>query len=84
MCAAGLDCLIARDDLHRCRFGDAPPPEPQDGQALLAIDAFGLSANNITYEAFASGTISPFTGSVTAGQTYVARAWLDSIRRSTD
>jgi hypothetical protein len=47
-----VDFLIARDDLHRCRFDDAAPPEPRDGQALLAIDAFGLSANNITYAMF--------------------------------
>ncbi|HEV2982444.1 MAG TPA: DUF2855 family protein [Solirubrobacteraceae bacterium] len=47
-----MDFLIARDDLHRCRFDDAAPPEPRPGQALLAIDAFGLSANNITYAMF--------------------------------
>jgi hypothetical protein len=47
-----MDFLIAREDLHRCRFDDAPPPEPHDGQALLAIDAFGLSANNVTYAMF--------------------------------
>jgi hypothetical protein len=47
-----VDFLIARDDLRNCRFDDAAPPQPQDGQALLAIDAFGLSANNITYAMF--------------------------------
>jgi hypothetical protein len=47
-----VDFLIARDDLHRCRFDDAAPPEPPDGHALLTIDAFGLSANNITYAMF--------------------------------
>lgn len=43
---------MAKDDLHRCRFLDVPPPEPESGQALLAVDAFGLSANNITYAIF--------------------------------
>jgi Protein of unknown function (DUF2855) len=47
-----VDFQIARDDLHRCRFDDAAPPAPRDGEALLAIDAFGLSANNITYAMF--------------------------------
>ncbi len=47
-----MDFLVARDDLHRCRFDDAPAPEPGAGQALLRVDAFGLSANNITYAMF--------------------------------
>jgi Protein of unknown function (DUF2855) len=47
-----MDFLIARDDLHRCRFREAPPPEPADGEALLTVESFGLSANNITYATF--------------------------------
>jgi NADPH:quinone reductase-like Zn-dependent oxidoreductase len=47
-----VDLLIARSDLHSCRFDDAPAPEPHEGQALLEIQAFGLSANNITYAMF--------------------------------
>jgi hypothetical protein len=47
-----MDFLVAREDLHRVRFVDEPPPEPAPGQALLAVDAFGLSANNITYATF--------------------------------
>jgi Protein of unknown function (DUF2855) len=47
-----VDFLIARDDLHRCRFSDDPPPEPAPGQALLAVSSFGLTANNITYAKF--------------------------------
>ena len=30
-----MDFLLARDDLHRCRFAEAEPPEPGPGQALL-------------------------------------------------
>ncbi len=47
-----MDFLIARDDLHRCRFEDGPAPEPRQGQALLRVDRFGLTSNNITYAAF--------------------------------
>jgi NADPH:quinone reductase-like Zn-dependent oxidoreductase len=47
-----VDFLIAKDDLHRCRFIDAPAPEPGPGQALLSVSAFGLSTNNITYAMF--------------------------------
>jgi hypothetical protein len=47
-----VDFLVAKDDLHRCRFVVAEPPELQPGQALLAVDTFGLTANNITYAMF--------------------------------
>jgi NADPH:quinone reductase-like Zn-dependent oxidoreductase len=47
-----MDFLVATDDLHRCRFDERPAPEPGAGQALLRVDAFGLSANNITYAMF--------------------------------
>jgi hypothetical protein len=47
-----MDFLIAKDDLHRCRFEQAPAPQLRDGQALLRVERFGLSANNITYAVF--------------------------------
>lgn len=47
-----MDFLIAKDDLRRCRFEQREPPQPRDGEALLRVDRFGLSANNITYAAF--------------------------------
>src|SRR6202051_4058408 len=47
-----MDFQIAKDDLHRCRVLDSEPPELDDGQALLAVSSFGLSANNITYAQF--------------------------------
>jgi NADPH:quinone reductase-like Zn-dependent oxidoreductase len=47
-----MDFLIAKDDLHSCRFAEAPALEPGPGQALLRVDAFGLTSNNITYAAF--------------------------------
>lgn len=47
-----MDFLIARDDLHRVRFGEPPAAELAAGQARLRIDRFGLTANNITYATF--------------------------------
>ena len=53
--ANALDFLVRRDDLRECRF--APAPSPDDvtlapGQALLEVERFGFSANNVTYAAF--------------------------------
>lgn len=47
-----MDFLVAKADLHSCRFEDAPALEPEPGQALLRVDAFGLTSNNITYAMF--------------------------------
>ncbi len=43
------DFLVKRDDLRQCRVAESPPPEIGPGQALLRVDAFGLTANNVTY-----------------------------------
>jgi hypothetical protein len=40
---------VRRDDLRRSRLLDLATPEPEPGQALLDVDAFGLTSNNITY-----------------------------------
>jgi hypothetical protein len=47
-----MDFLVAKDDLHSCRFEDAPAITLGPGQALLRVDAFGLTSNNITYAMF--------------------------------
>ena len=47
-----MDMLVARDDLRRFRFDDAPVPELDPGEVRLRIDSFALTANNITYAAF--------------------------------
>jgi hypothetical protein len=43
------DFQVKRDDLHQTRFEDAEAPELEPDQALLGIDRFGLTTNNITY-----------------------------------
>jgi hypothetical protein len=43
------DFLVKRDDLRECRIAEGDAPEVKAGQALLRVDTFGLTANNITY-----------------------------------
>ncbi|MDT5067054.1 MAG: hypothetical protein QOK02_3209 [Mycobacterium sp.] len=47
-----MDFELNRKDLHETRFILDDPPSPQDGQALLRIESFGLTSNNITYAVF--------------------------------
>lgn len=46
---AGLDFLVARNDLRRTRIAPAELPDLRDGAVLLEIDRFGFSTNNVTY-----------------------------------
>ncbi len=43
------DFLVNRKDLRSCRVVETDPPEVGEGQALLRVDCFGLTANNVTY-----------------------------------
>jgi hypothetical protein len=43
------DFLVKRDDLRECRVLEGEPPEVGTGEALLRVDSFGLTANNVTY-----------------------------------
>ncbi|WP_101948874.1 DUF2855 family protein [Mycobacterium sp. 3519A] len=43
---------LHRKDLHQTRFLHNDAPTPADGQALLRIESFGLTSNNITYAVF--------------------------------
>jgi Protein of unknown function (DUF2855) len=43
------DFLVKRDELRECRIVEGDAPEVEPGQALLRVDTFGLTANNITY-----------------------------------
>src|SRR5689334_15351320 len=47
-----MDFEILRKDLHQTRFASSDAPTPADGQALLRIESFGLTSNNITYAVF--------------------------------
>jgi hypothetical protein len=47
-----MDFLISREDLGRTRFADGPPLQAGPGQAVLRVDRFGLTSNNITYAQF--------------------------------
>ncbi len=44
--------LINRDDIRETRVVEAERPEISAGRALLRVDRFGLTANNVTYAAF--------------------------------
>ncbi len=43
------DFLVKKDELRECRVVESGAPEPAAGQALLRVDSFGLTANNVTY-----------------------------------
>jgi hypothetical protein len=43
------DFLVKRDELRECRVAESEPPAVGSGEALLRIDRFGLTANNVTY-----------------------------------
>src|SRR5262245_20121139 len=47
-----IDFLVKRDDLRETRVAESETPEIGPGQALLRVDTFGLTANNITYAVF--------------------------------
>src|SRR5262249_48776110 len=44
-----VDFLVERANLRSSRFRRAPLPALADGQALLRVDAFAFTANNVTY-----------------------------------
>jgi hypothetical protein len=47
-----VDFEIRRKDLHDTRFVHGETPEPGEGEALLRVESFGLTTNNITYAVF--------------------------------
>jgi hypothetical protein len=47
-----VDFELHRRDLHKTRFVHDDAPSPGDGQALLRVESFGLTSNNITYAVF--------------------------------
>src|SRR4051794_34891582 len=47
-----MDFLVRRDDLHSSRVAHTALGDLEPGEALLEIDSFGLTTNNITYAVF--------------------------------
>jgi hypothetical protein len=43
------DFVVRRSDLRDCRVIESRVPELETGQAVLRVDKFGLTANNVTY-----------------------------------
>jgi hypothetical protein len=43
------DFLVKRGELRECRVADSEPPAVETGQALLRVESFGMTANNVTY-----------------------------------
>lgn len=48
----GIDFLVRRDDLHVTRVRSSSVIEVDEGDVLLHVDHFALTANNVTYAAF--------------------------------
>jgi|HubBroStandDraft_3_1064219.scaffolds.fasta_scaffold47853_2 hypothetical protein len=46
------ELVVKRGNLRECRIVEPSVPEPAPGQALLRVESFGLTANNITYAVF--------------------------------
>jgi hypothetical protein len=44
-----MDFEVNRADIHECRVVEGDPPDLAPGQALLRVDCFALTTNNITY-----------------------------------
>ena len=44
--------LVKKDDFRDCRVAEGDPPAPGPGQALLRVDTFGMTSNNVTYAVF--------------------------------
>lgn len=47
-----IDLLVRRDDLTQTRVEDSGDPGLEPDQALLEIEQFALTANNVTYGVF--------------------------------
>lgn len=47
-----MDFQVNRQNLRQCRFEPQPPLVPAQGEALLHIERYAFTANNITYAVF--------------------------------
>jgi len=53
--AGAHDLLVSRSSLRESRIASGEIPAIGDGEALLSVDAFSITANNVTYAAFGDG-----------------------------
>lgn len=53
--AGAYDLLVSRMSLRDSRIAETAVPVIADGEALLSIDAFSVTANNVTYGVFGDG-----------------------------
>jgi NADPH:quinone reductase-like Zn-dependent oxidoreductase len=49
MSTTAWDLLVRRNDLSDTRIEQGPPPAPDDGEVVLRIESFAITANNVTY-----------------------------------
>lgn len=49
MSTTAWDLLVRRNDLSDTRIDQGPPPTPDDGEVVLRVESFALTANNVTY-----------------------------------
>jgi hypothetical protein len=57
---ANLDLLVRQDDPRASRFVESPAPDAAalaDGELLVRVEKFGLSANNVTYAVLGKSAI---------------------------
>lgn len=55
-----LDLLVSEGDPRTSKFVEAPPPDTAplaDGEVLVRVEKFGLSANNVTYAVLGKSAI---------------------------
>ena len=84
-----MDFELKRKDLHDTRFVAADPPAPAEGEALLRIESFGLTARDRVLSFAALGfdvAIEEILPTLRAGATVVLRsdAMLDTLDRFVD
>src|SRR5882724_11424501 len=69
---ANLDLLVRQDDPRASRFVESSAPDPAalaDGELLVRIEKFGLSANNVTYAVLGKSAIINYFDFFPTGET---------------
>jgi NADPH:quinone reductase-like Zn-dependent oxidoreductase len=49
MSTTAWDLLVRKDELSDTRIEQGPPPAPDDGEVVLKVESFAITANNVTY-----------------------------------